>query len=50
MAKNKEAVRLSESLEECKNKIEKLLKQNEMLIDDLARKDSIIYESTKTED
>jgi len=46
----KKAISISESLEECKLKIEKLLRQNEMLIDDLARKDSIIYESTKTED
>jgi len=50
MNKNKKAVKISEPLKKCKDKIEKLLRQNQMLIEDLARKDSILNEYTKEED
>ena len=43
MTESKEAVRLSDSLEECKAKIKKLVRQNEMLISDIARKDDMLH-------
>ncbi len=47
MTELKEPVKLSDSLKVCKDRIEKLVRQNEMLIEDIARKDSMLNEEHK---
>ena len=43
MTKLKKPINLSESLKVCKDRIEKLVRQNEMLIEDIARKDNMLH-------
>ena len=41
--KDRQPVKLSDSLKVCKDRIEKLVRQNEMLIEDIARKDNMLH-------
>ena len=41
--KTQTSVKLSDSLKVCKDRIEKLVRQNEMLIEDIARKDNMLH-------
>mgnify|MGYP003658622243 CR=1 FL=1 len=44
------SVKLSESLKICKARIEKLVRQNELLIEDIARKDNMLYAEHQEEE